>query len=128
MTPEELQERTLAFALSVYRFVRPLLRDPTTRHVAQQLFRASTSLAANYRAACLARSPREWVAKIGIVREESDETQFWLIFAGRSKMCPGGQSELAELTDESGQLARIFAAAYRTSRTRSARRQSCNPK
>jgi len=116
MTPEELQERTLAFALSVYRFVRPLLRDPTTRHVAQQLFRASTSLAANYRAACLARSPREWVAKIGIVREESDETQFWIIFAGRSEMCPDGQHELAALTNESGQLARIFAAAYRTSR------------
>ena len=115
MTPEELQERTLAFALRVYRFVLPLFRDPTTRHVAQQLFRSSTSLAANYRAACLARSPREWLAKIGIVREESDETQFWIIFAGRSEMCPGGE-ELAELTDESGQLARIFAAAYRTSR------------
>ena len=128
MTPEELQERTLAFALSVYRFVRPLLHDPTTRHVAQQLFRSSTSLAANYRAACLARSPREWIAKIGLVREESDETRFWLIFATRSEMCPGEPNELTALSDESGQLARIFAAAYRTSRTRSARRQSCNPK
>ena len=127
MTPEELQERTLAFALRVYRFVRPHLRDPATCHVAQQLFRSSTSFAANYRAACLARSPREWVAKIGIAREESEEAQFWLIFAGRSEMYASGQDELAELTDESGQLARIFAAAYRTSRTRSARRQSSNP-
>jgi four helix bundle protein len=84
--------------------------------VGLQVFRCSTSLAANYRSACLARSPKEFSAKIGIVREEADESLFWLIFVQRSGMDCTDPPAVASLTDEAGQLARIFSAACRTSR------------
>jgi four helix bundle protein len=123
MTPKELQERTLVFALDVYRLVRPWLKEPDTRHVGLQVFRCSTALAANYRAACLARSPREFSAKIGVVREEADESLFWLVFVERSGMGKTSPEHVAVLTNEAGQLARIFAAAYRTSRTNAGSRR-----
>jgi four helix bundle protein len=73
--------------------------------------------AANYRAARLGRSGREFVAKIGTVREEADETVFWLSFMERVAIVPSGASrETAQLKDEAEQLARIFAASYRTAR------------
>lgn len=118
MVPQQLQERTLEFALQVYRFARRLMGDVATRHVAQQLLRAATSVAANYRAACLARSRKEWTAKLGMIREEADEVLFWLIFVSRSGMSTDSGSTLGALTDEAGQLARIFASAYRTSKER----------
>jgi len=114
MTPQELQERTLAFALAAYAFVRPLLRDMETQHVARQLLRASASAASNYRAAGLARSHREWLAKMGVAREEADESLFWLIYVGRAGVVLGKASAIAALTDEAQQLARIIAASYRT--------------
>ena len=116
MTPQELQERTLAFALKVHRLVRPWWKEADTRHVGLQVFRCSTSLAANYRSACLARSPKEFSAKIGIAREEADESLFWLIFVQRSGMDSSDPSAVAALIDEAGQLARIFSAAYRTAK------------
>jgi len=124
MTPQELQRRTLRFSVAVYRFVVPLFRESDTRHVAYQLLKAATSVAANYRAACLARSPAEWLAKLGIVREESDEAQFWLTFIQEAEIAPGRTAELRPLVQEAGELIRIFAAAYRTSEDN----QSCSRK
>lgn len=107
----------MQLAVRVQRLVHPLFRDSDTRHVAIQLFRASTSVAANYRAACLGRSRREFVAKIGTVREEADETAFWLSFMGEVGIVPAATApEAARLKDEAQQLARIFAATYRTAR------------
>ena len=83
-----------------------------------QLFRCATSVAANYRSACLARSPKEFSAKAGVLREEADEALFWLTFVSRSGMASGVRQEVGALTDEAGQLARIFGAAYRTSKRR----------
>lgn len=74
----------MAYALAVFRFTRPMMGEPSSRHVAQQLFRAATSVAANYRSACLGRSRQEFVAKLGVVREEADEVLFWLEFASLS--------------------------------------------
>lgn len=114
MTPDELQERTLAFSLSVYGFIKPMFARVDTRHVAHQLFRSATSVAANYRAACLARSTREWVAKLGVIREEADECVLWLLFIQRAGMA-NDRRRMDVLTDEARQLTRIFVAAYRTS-------------
>jgi four helix bundle protein len=116
VTPEELQERTLRFAVAVFDFVRPLFRHVETNHVAQQLLRCSSSIALNYRAACLARSHREWTAKIGIVREESDESLGWLIFVDRAGITSDRRDAGKALLEESLQLARIFGASFRTSR------------
>jgi four helix bundle protein len=118
MTPAELQERTLTFAIKAFKFARPLFRDPETRHIAQQLVRSSTGVAANYRAACLARSGKEWTARIGVVCEEADETVFWLVFIVRSECLPNIGEPITWLKAESEQLVRIFAASYHTSRQR----------
>ena len=116
MNPKELQERTFQFALSAYAFARPLLRSIETQHVAQQLIRASSSVASNHRAAGLARSRKEFVSKLGTVREESDESEFWLLFVKRARLSSEPRSE--ELLLESHELAAIFRAAYRTARRR----------
>jgi four helix bundle protein len=137
MTSKELRDRTMRLAVATHRLVSPLFRDFQTRHAAIQLFRASTSVAANYRAACLGRSRREFVAKIGTVREEADETVFWLSFMDEAGIVPSAaMRETARLKDEAQQLARIFAATYRTARkkliearrARAAKRQSTDGK
>ena len=78
MTRGELMARTKAFALDVVRAVEDLPRGLTSDVIGKQLLRAGTSVGANYRAACRARSRREFIAKMGIVEEEADEAQFWL--------------------------------------------------
>lgn len=78
MTRQELQDRTKAFALRVMRLCDSLPSKPSSRCLAGQLIRSSASVAANYRAACRARSKQEFLAKLQIVIEESDESAFWL--------------------------------------------------
>jgi four helix bundle protein len=74
-----LQERTKQLALRVIRTVERLPSREVVRTVSRQLLRSATSVAANYRAACRARSKAEFTAKLGIVVEEADETVFWLV-------------------------------------------------
>lgn len=116
MTSAELRERTMLFALAAFKFTRRMTQDRMGSHVALQLFRAATAVAANYRAACLGRSRPEFVAKLGVVREEVDETVFWLEFTQRSGLANG--PELAALAAESNELAAIIAAGYRTAKSR----------
>lgn len=88
------------------------MKDRLSSHVALQLFRAATGVAANYRAACLGRSRQEFGAKLGVVREEADEAVFWIEFSRRSGLAGG--TELNGLVTESRELAAIIAAGYRT--------------
>src|SRR5213595_2099397 len=78
MTERELLERTKRFALRIFKLVGALLQTIQGRAVAAQLIRSGSSVAANYRAACRARSRAEFVSKLGVVEEEADETAFWL--------------------------------------------------
>jgi four helix bundle protein len=78
MTERELLERTKQFALRIFHLVGALPQTIQGKAVAAQLIRSGTSVAANYRAACRARSKPEFVAKLGIVEEEADEAAFWL--------------------------------------------------
>ena len=78
MTPKEPKDRTKRFAVDVIRLCRDLPQTLDAKRVGGQLIDASTSVAANYRAACRARSRPEFIAKLGIVLEESDESLFWL--------------------------------------------------
>ena len=75
---EQFKKRTKDFALRVIRLYKTLPKDDLERTIGRQLLRSATSVAANYRAACRARSKREFFAKISIVLEEADESQFWL--------------------------------------------------
>src|SRR3954471_8398422 len=78
MTAAELKNRTKKFAADIVRLVDDLPNSVKGRAIANQIIRSGTSVAANYRAACRARSRAEFVAKIGVVEEEADETAFWL--------------------------------------------------
>ncbi len=73
-----LKDRTKAFALRILKLCRSLPKTDEARTIGRQLLRSGTSVAANYRAVCRARSKAEFVAKIGVVVEEADETAFWL--------------------------------------------------
>jgi four helix bundle protein len=114
MTKQELKDRTMDFALEVWRFTRPMNSNLDTPHIGHQLFRAATSVAANYRAACLGRSRPEFAAKLGVVREESDESAFWLEFFQRTGIAP--EPRTTKLLAEAHELAAITAAAYKTTK------------
>ncbi|MEP7325736.1 MAG: four helix bundle protein, partial [Gemmatimonadota bacterium] len=85
----EMKERTMSFAESVAYICRGIPLTFEGRHVSSQLFRAGTSVAANYRAARRARSRKEFISKIGLVIEEADESLFWLEFAMRIEVLKG---------------------------------------
>ena len=110
----DLKERTKAFALAVIRLVEDMPRGRTADVIGGQLLRAGTSVGANYRAACRARSRKEFVAKMGIVEEEADEAQFWLDLVEERRL---GQAErVSSLREEARQLVAIVVASIRTAR------------
>jgi four helix bundle protein len=76
--PEQLRDRTKAFALRIIRLYRSLPYRTDTQVLGKQLLRCGTSVATNYRAVCRARSKAEFVARMGIVVEEADEAILWL--------------------------------------------------
>jgi len=81
MTPEELKDRTYAFALRTALLLRELPRGVEASVIRPQLLRAAAGVPSNYRAACRGRSRRDFVSKIGVAIEEADEADFWLRFA-----------------------------------------------
>jgi len=110
MNPQELKERTKQFALRVMRLVDALPRTAKGNVVAGQLMRSGTSVAANYRAACRGRSRAEFVAKIGVVEEEADETALWLELIIEDKILP--EKKIVSLLVEANELVAIMAASY----------------
>jgi four helix bundle protein len=106
---DELKQRTKLFALRVLKLMDALPESRKARILANQIGRSGTSVGANYRAACRARSRAEFVAKIGIVEEEADETAFWLELAGEAKILPAARIEA--LHRESVELTAIMASS-----------------
>ncbi len=78
MTPDELKDRTKQFGLRVIRLVQSLPKNRTSADIGSQLLRSATSVGANYRSACRARSKAEFISKLGIAEEEADEAAYWL--------------------------------------------------
>jgi four helix bundle protein len=116
VTPEELKVRTKKFALRVLNLAGKLPRGVKGRVLADQIARAGTSVAANYRAACKARSKAEFIAKIGIAEEEADEVQFWLEMISESELVP--QDRLGDLQQEARELTAILAASRKSAAMR----------
>lgn len=112
--PEELRARTKSFALRIIRAFRTLQRTEEGRILGRQLIRSGTSVAANYRAACRARSRAEFAAKIGLVVEEADETVFWLELLLDAEIVP--ENSVDGLLTKANELLAIFAASQRTAR------------
>jgi four helix bundle protein len=116
---EELKNQTKKFAIRIVRMFKALPRSAEAYIIGKQVLRSGTAVAANYRAACRARSKAEFVAKIGIVAEEADETVFWLELLIETNTVR--ESKLADLMDEAKQLSAIFTASQNTAKAASAR-------
>src|ERR1039457_6706864 len=97
----ELKRRTKSFAIRIVRLFRSLSHSPDAQTLGKQLLRSGTSVAANYRAVCRARSQAEFIARMGIVVEEADETVFWLELLGRSSS--GEDEGPADLLNEANE-------------------------
>jgi four helix bundle protein len=111
---EQFRARTKRFALRIIRLSQSLPRSREAEVIARQMLRSGTSVAANYRAVGRARSKAEFVAKIGIVVEEADETVFWLEMLCEAGLMP--QCRLVDLLNEANELLAVFAASQRTAR------------
>jgi four helix bundle protein len=110
----ELQDRTKKFALRIIRAFSRLPKTEEARVLGRQFLRSGTSVAANYRAACRARSAADFISKISVVVEEADETLFWLeliVEAGLIK-----SKTVEPLLLECGELLKIFSASLATAK------------
>ena len=112
MTTAELKARTKEFALRVIRLVDVMPNSVEGRAIANQIMRSATSVAANYRAACRARSRAEFIAKIGLVEEEADETAFWLEIVVDANIRT--EKQIAPLQKEANELVAIMAASRKS--------------
>ena len=112
---ELLRARTKQFALRVMRLCRTLPHTDEGHVIGRQLLRSSTSVAANYRAMCRARSRPEFIAKLGVVVEEMDEVVFWLELLTEGGIVPA--AKIGPLSREAGELLAIVTAAQRTARS-----------
>lgn len=108
----ELKQRTKRFALRIIRMTQALPRTREADVIGRQVLRSATGMTANYRAAGRGRSRAEFVAKLGVVIEETDETVLWLELLGESGIVK--PSPLQDLLDEANQLLAVFAASWRT--------------
>ena len=121
MNAEDLKKRTKAFALRILRLADALPNTIEGRVIRGQLVRAGTSVGANYRAACRGRSKAEFVAKLGVVEEESDESAFWLELIIEGKFLT--QRVVEPLLREANELVKIMARS-RLSASRALRKQN----
>ena len=109
MKGDELKERTKQFTLRIMKLVDALPNTVAGRAIANQIMRSGSSVGANYRAACRARSNAEFISKIGIVLEESDETIFWPELIIDGKLLP--KKKVETLRKEAEEITAIMAAS-----------------
>jgi len=109
-----LKDRTKAFAIAIVKLVEAMPRSRNGYVIGNQLLRAGTSVAANYRSACRARSRRDFISKMGIVEEEADETELWLELAAEARVAD--PTIVSSLRKEAGELLSIVVASIRTAR------------
>jgi four helix bundle protein len=125
MTTDELKPRTKSFALQVTRLVDALPNTVKGRAIANQIMRSATSAAANYRAACRARSKSEFIAKLGVVEEEADESAFCLELIIATDLLSG--AKVRPLLAEASEIVAIMASSKKTA-SRLLRSQIANRK
>jgi len=126
MTECELLDRTKQFALRVFKLVGALPRTIQGKAVAAQLIRSGTSVAANYRAACRARSRPEFIAKLGVVEEEADESASWLELIIETDWLAA--AKVRPLLTEAGEIVAIMASSKKTTSRPPLRSQIANRK
>ena len=127
MTSEEMKIRTKRFALRVLKLVESLPYGKSADVIGKQLLRCGTSVGANYRAACRAKSTADFIAKLAIVEEEADESIYWIELLVESSLVK--ENLVINLLDEANQILSIVVSAIKTSKEkRNPKSQVPNPK
>jgi four helix bundle protein len=116
MNPNELKQRTKAFAVRIIKLVDSLPKTPVGNVLGRQLLRSGTSVGANYRAVCRAKSSADFISKMGTVEEEADETCYWLELLVEASVLKPAKLEL--LLREANELVAIAVASINTTRGR----------
>ncbi len=111
---ESLKERTKQFAIRAILLCRALPKSSESGIISRQLMRSATSVGANYRAVCRARSTPDFVSKLGVVLEEADESLFWIDLLVDTGVASTDQVRL--LRNEANELVAIFVASLRTAK------------
>ncbi|MBW7888206.1 MAG: four helix bundle protein [Bacteroidetes bacterium] len=109
MNESEMKNRTKQMALRVIKMVESLPKNRVSMVFTDQILRSSTSTAANYRAACRAKSKADFIYKLGIVEEESDETEFWIEMIIDAGLIPS--EKMIDLKNEVNQITKIISAS-----------------
>ncbi len=120
MSPDELAERLLDFAVRVGKVVNALPATRLGRHIAGQLVRSGTSPAPNYQEGCAAESRADFVHKLAICLKELRESHFWIQLIIKSKTLP--QTRMVGLLDECSQLCKIITKSIVTAKRKTVRR------
>ena len=116
MTKDELKERYRVFALQIIKLVDAMPNTISSMAIARQIIRSGTSPSANYRAACIAKSDKDFLNKLKMVEEEIDETSHWLSLIIDSGMLP--KSRVQDLYDESVELRKITTKSILTTKNK----------
>lgn len=114
MTEVELKTRTKQFALRVINLVNALPKSQAGKVLGNQLLRSGTSVGANYRAACRARSQSDFIYKLGLVEEEVDESLYWMELIVDSGLVK--EKRMRDIMQEANELIAIFTASLKTSK------------
>ncbi len=123
MNEQKFKQRTKELALRIIKLVEALPQTSTAQIIGKQLLRSGTSVGANYRAACRAKSIADMISKLAIVEEEADETLYWLELLVAAEIMP--QSKLQKLMAETNEIVAMIVSSIKTLRQR---KNSCNPK
>ena len=114
MKHDNLRERTKQFALRIIRLVEKLPKGKSADVIGRQLLRSGTSVAANYRAACRAKSAADFISKMGTVEEETDESLFWMELLIDAKLVNEGL--LNDLAGEGEEILKIAVTSIKTTK------------
>lgn len=114
MDEKEFKDRTKKLALRVIQLVEALPKNQTGRVIGKQMLRAATSVGANYRAACRAKSTADMINKLKIVEEEADETLYWLELVIEADLMP--KTRLADLMKETNEIIAMTVSSIKTMR------------
>ena len=127
MNQQEMKARTKRFALRIIRLVSSLPNTLAANTLGKQLLRSGTSVGANYRSACRAKSTADFIFKLSIVEEEADESAYWMELLVESEIV--AQSRMVDLIDEANQIVSIVVVTIKTSKQkRNPKSQIRNPK
>jgi four helix bundle protein len=116
MDEQAFKERTKKLALRIIRLVQSLPRNRVADVIGKQLMRSGTSIGANYRAACRAKSKADLVNKLTFVEEEADETVYWMELLIESEIIP--ERKLKDLMRETNEILAMTVASIKTLRGR----------